>query len=323
MKTTTTSLLWAALLGVSLSACQKEEQSLPTPTAQTGDARGLDPVAQAANVRITGQLDSTIAYANTNPALNLKLVSYAFRSRLTTAEEVAAAKARILDAGSIIPVYGDLQKGSKANQTPPFELMSLRENAQRQPGGSVNEAQAGINAYLSKSLQAGLGQVELTWERDGQRFTSLCLYNEKGLVYDNMLANLFTLKDQRTSDVASEQAKVTTTPFTATAVDFDIEWIWGSQRGHITVKHTILYGGGKITTNSGTATAWMSAGSAQARQQRYVLRTTYAQLTWAYGWATPTASFSFSYSGSPVKINASVSGVGSKGQGEGIHTIYL
>ncbi|MCB2379008.1 hypothetical protein LGH70_15510 [Hymenobacter sp. BT635] len=322
MRTTTTSLLWAALLGVSLSACQKEQHNLPEPTQQDSSVRGLDPVVQAGNLRIQGQLDSTIAFANTNPALNLKLVSYSFRNRLTSAQEVDAAKARIMDAGSVIPVYGDLQKAGKGTQTPSFELVSLQESA-RQAGSSASNAQAGISDYLSKTVQPGLGQVELIWERDGQQFTSLCLYNEKGLVYDNILANLFTIKDEMGTVKASEQAKVTTSAFTATAVNFDINWVWGSQRGHITVKHTILYASGRITTNSGTASAWMSAGSAQARQQRYVLRATYAQLTWAYGWATPTANFSFSYSGSPVKIDASVSGVGSKGQGEGIHTIYL
>ncbi|TGE29213.1 hypothetical protein [Hymenobacter metallicola] len=327
MKTLTTSLLGAALLGASLSACQQEEQHLPEPVAQSNDARSLNPLSKVGQARIQGQLDSTIAFANTNPALNLKLVSYSFGTRLSKADDVAAAKARILDAGSIIPVYANADRAVEAQQTPSFELSTLQAGvaANKQAGGVSGthaDVRTSISTYLDKTVQAGLGQVELVWERDGQRFTSLCLYNDKGLVYDNILANVFTIDDQ-TQDATSEQAKVTTSAFTATVLSFDIKWVWGSQRGHITVKHSILYSGGKITTNSGTATAWMSAGSAEARQRRYVLRTTYAQLTWAYGWATPTADFSFSYDGSPVKISASVSGVGSKGQGEGIHTIYL
>ncbi|MCB2407910.1 hypothetical protein [Hymenobacter lucidus] len=328
MKTLTTSLLWAALAAASLTACQKEQQNLPEPVAQDGNARGLNPLTQMGNARIQGQLDSTIAFGNSNPALNLKLVSYSFRARLDKAADVAAAKARILDAGSVIPVYNRAEDALKANRTPSFELLTLQEStaASKQNTtaiGTVADARTGISSYLDKMVQPGQGQAELVWERNGKRFTSLCLYNEKGLIYDNILANVFTIDNQLKSAAAGEQAKVTASAFTATVLSFDIKWVWGGQRGHITVKHSILYESGRITTNSGTATAWMSVGSADARQRRYVLRNTYAQLTWAYGWATPTGSFSFSYDGSPVKISASVSGVGSKGQGEGIHTIYL
>lgn len=326
MKTFPTSLLWASLLGLSLSACQKEEQlSLPAPAGQASHARRLDPEAQATS-RIQGQLDSTIAFANTNPVLNLKLVSYTFLNRLDKAEDVTAAKSRITAAGSIIPVYTDAEKALKNQQTPTFELSTLQDAARRPASGAagtVAEARTGISSYLDKVVQPGQGQVELVWERNGQRFTSLCLYNDKGLVYDNVLANVFTVENRLPGGAATEQAKVTASAFTATVLSFDIKWVWGGQRGHITVKHSILYASGKITTNSGSTSAWMSVGSAEARQRRYALRATYAQLTWAYGWATPTGSFSFSYDGNPVKVSASVSGVGSKGQGEGVHTIYL
>ncbi|PJJ59870.1 hypothetical protein [Hymenobacter chitinivorans] len=327
MKTLTTSLLSAALLGLALTSCQKEAQNLPAPRTQINDTRLLDPAAQA-NRRIQGQLDSTIAFANSNPALNLKLVSYSFLGRLAKAEDLTAAKARILAAGSIIPVYTNAEKALKAQQTPAFTLSTLQAStaAGKQAAGAsgtVADARSGISTYLDKVVQPGQGQVELVWERDGQRFTSLCLYNDRGLVYDNILANLFTVEDQLADGAATEQAKVTTSAFTATVLSFDIKWIWGGQRGHITVQHSILYASGKISTNSGSTSAWMSVGSAEARQRRYSLHSTYAQLTWAYGWATPTGSFSFSYDGSPVKISASVSGVGSKGQGEGVHTIYL
>lgn len=143
------------------------------------------------------------------------------------------------------------------------------------------------------------------------------MYDKNGLVYDHVLANLFLLEDN-TPQAASARAS-----YTATVRDITIKWLWGSTRGKVVIQHSILVDRGRIVSNWGSSEAWMSVGSADAKRNSYSLHTTYAQLTWAYGWATPTASFKFSYSGKPAKWSVSMSGVGSKGNGSGIHTYYL
>ncbi|GAA0562883.1 hypothetical protein GCM10009415_51220 [Chitinophaga japonensis] len=266
-------------------------------------------------MRIRAQLDSTISNWNKHAVVDIRLTGYRFLETPVSAQQLSDVRKQLMDGNNLVPYFD----GEHASS---FRLSSISERNEESLRTAGEQDGLSLRAQLGQALdtllRAGQGQVELQWTSQGRRFTTLCVYNEQGLVYDHMLANLFLVEDE----TESEDANLRKT-YTATVRNITIKWIWGSTRGKVIIKHSILVDGGRITSNWGSSEAWMSAGSAAAKKNSYKRYNTYAQLTWAYGWATPTASFKFSYSGKPAKWSVSMSGVGSKGSGSGIHTYYL
>jgi hypothetical protein len=323
------SLLFLAFVVV-VTSCNDENELQPNPVVQNRTESDLENdkdviVIQPSSVRITQQLDSTVKQMKSNSA-GIQLVGYTLETGSPL--DLAAVKQEILNDESIIPVYDNVDE--ELTSTPSFQLRSFTEYSKSSSSISAADIKGHVNDYLTRNVRKGQGRVVLTWEYNGKRFTSICIYDNSGLVYDNILSNVFMFEAAQNNNVADKNNTVLdmgvqqlSKSYTATVRSYIIKWVWGSKRGEIIIKHSILVQGNKIVTNWGSGTAWMTLGSASTRQTSYVLKNSYAQLTWAFAWATPTASFSFSYGGKPAQLSASVSGIGSKGKGSGIHTWYL
>jgi hypothetical protein len=301
------SFLLTACVPLLLFGCKKDHQA-------TQEQQPLQHVDQA---RVREQLDSTITFWNAKAVVDIKLTSYRFIEETINPELLRSTKEQLLDENNLIPSFDGVDKSS-------FSLRTIHERNQemasaRKAGDEdVADLRIKLGSALDSLVHTGQGLVELTWTSEGKQFTTTAVYNEQGLVYDNVLANMFLLEDNSDSQDADARKAYTTTFKNVT-----LKWIWGGTRGKIIITHTILVDNNKIVSHSGTAEAWMSAGSAAAKWHTYKLTNTYSQISWGYGWATPTASFSIKASKAPVKFSVSLGGVGSKGRGTGIHLYYL
>jgi hypothetical protein len=221
-----------------------------------------------------------------------------------------------------------------------------------------------IRATVTPLVTKGKSTATLTWRNpDGTRFTSTCVYDANGVVYDNMLSNIVLFEDQSANEARPTKIKLPTGPivppprapgsepgielpdpsfqglaeaaaarqyhFQVRAFDSTIKWVWGGTRGKITVDHAILWNGSnKIIDQSYALDAWMSVGSAQVKAKETVFKpASYAKIAYGYAWATPTADFSISFDAKKGEVGGSfkvsLKGVGSKGGGDRHHTIYL
>ncbi|WP_143306159.1 hypothetical protein [Chitinophaga vietnamensis] len=313
---------WLVTLNIALSllftACNKKDLTPP-----------LHP--DTSTQRIKEQLDSVVSVWNPRATVDLKLKGYTLQGTDITSGNIADIKRQLSNGNNIVP-YFDGQNVSS------FKLNTLHQSIALQRAAepaALNKLDQDADSRFSRTINSivlpGQHIATLQWEAQGQTFTSLCIYDDKGLVYDHVLANMFLASDSTKPEgdeltrLSDQQGRAQSLQsYTAQVVDVTIKWIWGSTRGKVRVYHSILvdWSNRSIVSNWGSSDNYMSIGSADSRQSDYGNHRTYALLSWAYGWATPTASFSFSHDGSN-KWSVSLSGVGSKGSGQGIHNYYL
>ena len=291
---------------------------------------------QQSNSMIGGKVEEQLKLSEQNLAshqLPLKILSYKFESTIQTDDQLAAAKAQLLDDNDLVPQYDGTNVSS-------FSLNTMKEciNASIKDNEEGIDVVQNIQSEVFPLISKGQKLLDISWDLNGKQFVSKCIYNEDGIVYDNILSNIiFFDSDITTQDSVKPSLDNSTCiskavdkteaqySFTATVLNYTIKWIWGSTRGKIIIKHYIIWNGiNYIYDHGGSAEAWMSLGSAKARwANNYLARHSRSKMAWAYGWATPTASFSITFHTSTLTFSTSTSGIGSRGSGSGIHTIYL
>ena len=279
---------------------------------------------------IAQKVEEQLKLSQDNLSLNgiaAKIISYKFETEIKTEEQLATVKESLVNKANYVPQYNGLDAAT-------FSVSTI-DNRMAAADKTPEDAAIiqNIRDIVLPEIKIGQKIVSIVWEADGKRFTSRCIYNEEGVVYDNMLSNIVFLVAEETPKeeikagrIMKKDAKIEAQySFTATAVNYTITWIWGGTRGKIIIKHYIIWNGvNYIIDHGGTADAWMSAGSAKGRWHNNSLsRYSRSKMAWGYGWATPTASFSITFNSSNLTFSAGTSGVGSKGSGSGIHTIYL
>lgn len=271
--------------------------------------------------------------------LPIKIVSYTYvpNTSLQSNDQVAKLQNQLVSEQAIVPQYDGLDPKSFALNT-----IQERMKVDRTDSSSNQNVVSNIQSEVFPLIKTGQRTVDITWESQGKQFHTTCIYDDKGIVYDNILSNI-ALVDVNKSAQAAETAiskdtsqflgqdvqKRTTYSFSRRALDYTIKWLWGSERGRITVDHSILWNGSNyIYDQSANNSSYMDLGSAQAQTKETRLdRRRYAKIAYGYAWATPTASFKISFDAKKGDVggsfSVSLSGIGSKGGGDGYSTIYI
>lgn len=277
---------------------------------------------------VVAQLDAS-AQALAAHGLSLQLVGYTAAAPLATDDDVQVARAQILDGTAMVPRFNGIDASS-------FAIDSIAQRMQAHRAGTDDQdVVANIETMALPRIKPGQKSLDVTWESGGREFQTKLIYDDNGVVYDNMLSNLAFVEAQAagSEEPPAQPSGAAQTGITAHAnqmfstrfVNFDITWIWGGQRGQVQLDHYVISCDGWVSfcDDGGQANAWMTLGSAEGKTRRNALRKPrISKLAWAYGWATPTASFSITWNSSTLSFSASTGGVGSAGKGSGIHTIF-
>jgi hypothetical protein len=279
---------------------------------------------------LIAQLDAS-SQALAARGLPLHLVGYTAADPLDSDDAVRVAKAQILDATAIVPRFDGVDASS-------LTLDTIQERTQAfRAGTDEQDVAANIQSMAFPSITVGQKAVDVTWDSGGREFQTKLVYDENGIVYDNLLSNLAFVQanpvapdmpPREPAGAAAQVAGITALAnqeFSTRFVDLTITWIWGGTRGQVQLDHYVISCDGWVSfcDDGGQSNAWMTLGSADGRTRRNALRKPrISKLAWAYGWATPTASFSITWNSSTLTFSASVGGIGSAGKGAGIHTIF-
>lgn len=279
---------------------------------------------------VTTQLASSKAML-TRRGLPVQIVSYSPAGKLDTPDSVRSAKSEILDAGAVVPMYDGLDAAS-------FQLNTIKERMDAfKAGDNAQDVVTNIQTQALPAIKRGQQTMNVTWESNGRQFQSKLIYNKKGIVYDNMLSNLAFVEVEEVPAAKPPPAPKSSAAGAGTSVavrndswstrflDVTIKWAWGSRRGKVEMDHYVISSDGwrSFSDDGGRVNAWMTVGRATGKTARNALkRPRISKLAWGYGWATPTGSFSITWNKGPLTFSVSISGVGSMGQGSGIHTIY-
>ena len=277
---------------------------------------------------VVAQLDASMQTLAAK-GVQLQLVNFTPADALDSDAAVGAIKAHILDTTAMVPQFNGVDASS-------FALNTIAERMQAYRAGTDAQDVAGnIESMAFPSVKVGQRALDVTWESQGRQFQSKLVYDENGVVYDNMLSNIALVDAEQLADDKPPGSPAATADsggihalvnqsFSTRFLDLTIHWVWGGTRGKVQLDHYVISCDGwrSFCDDGGAANAWMSLGSAAGRTHRNALRKPrISKLAWAYGWATPTAHFSITFNSGSLTFSASTGGVGSAGKGVGIHTI--
>lgn len=260
--------------------------------------------------------------------LPLRIVDFAPAAPLDSEGAVLDAQASILDGSALIPSFDGVNASTLALATIDERMSAFRAGADQQ------DVVANLQTMALPLIAEGQHAMDVTWESEGRQFQTKLVYDENGVVYDNLLSNLVFVEDSSpadeelgppTAESAGDASAFANQSFSTRFLNLTIKWVWGGERGKVELVHYVISCDNWVSfcDQGGSANAWMSVGSAQGRTARNALKKPrISKRAWGYGWATPTASFSVSWNSGSLTFSASTSGVGSAGKGTGVHTIY-
>ena len=145
-------------------------------------------------------------------------------------------------------------------------------------------------------IQTGMHLVTINWQKGTDTFTTTCVTDDIDIIYDNMLSN----------------AVMVETKSKTKCFDYQISWLWGSERGRIIVNLDCVCVEGHIVACLHTCTAYMTLGDAKVNC-KITQTENCCYLNYSWAWATPLVTITVQTD----NFTLQTSGIGSSGQGSG------
>jgi len=235
---------------------------------------------------VSSDLNTAISNWNLVYGANVQAVGWSYRGRINSDSELDAVLSEILDPSRAwIPVV-DVGDPLLANA----ELLS-EFLPQISP-----EVLEGWEDTVKSLVRIGLHLVQIEWRKGNQSFTTTCVTDDSAIVYDNMLSN----------------AALVESNYRRTCLDYVIRWLWGGERGRITIQLWAICRDGVVVNCNKDCSASMSLGSAKVNCSTRVSGNC-CILDYSWAWGTPLIWITVEADQFTLKT----SGIGSSGEGSG------
>ncbi|AZA98146.1 hypothetical protein EG359_00315 [Chryseobacterium joostei] len=184
-------------------------------------------------------------------------------------------------------------------------------------GDDLTIAQNGLKEMATEEIKTGINVMEIIWSSKNGKFTTLCFYNDSGIVWDNILGGLVMMDTRGTSEssTGNESARVASKWYKQW---WTANWLWGSKRGEAGYQITVYYTGSTVSNTDVNDWAYISLGKAKSESKITKNTGAYGQCRYALGLCTPTGSLSFNSS----NFSVSFSGLGSNVVNNGVKSLY-
>jgi hypothetical protein len=288
MKNTFKLCLLMALLGVMVyTSCTKSTKEAPvTPPTE---------VQVTDQSRINNQVELLLgSWNNVFPNAGFQPLGMSNKSVIANEAQRQSIIASIVSEGSNMVTFDGTNEAS-------LKLHTIKD-------APVTGFRTNLEAWLQTHLKTGMGVADLRWKSAQGEFVTRIVYDNNGIVYDNIVAQIAIVK----TDAAAK---------TYTITNLTITWVWGGERGKINISHTIDCSGGTRLGSYGNSNAYMSLGEAKASIVQVGTTSSSSRTTWGWAWGTPGITVSVSYSNGKVTASASGS-LGSKGAADGFNNMY-
>lgn len=254
----------------------------------------------------------------------LKLCAYKRVKVIESDDELARIKLQIASDKSVFPYY-DLDNKC-------LSLLTWSEIDKEKQYDQFQYSRNSLVDYLNKYLKVGMEQFELTWQCGSEIYKTICITSGNSIIYDNVITNALCLSDETSKNIEATEKKLLKTrqeqggdySLTETVVDVGAYWLWGSERGRVTITHSIYVRNGELDNSGYTTSDYISIGSSASQAQiisRSLGRGGSSTCNYVYYLATPTISASIS-GGNGIRYNISISGFGSEAHGSSDHILY-
>ncbi|MDN3693857.1 hypothetical protein QWZ06_16965 [Chryseobacterium tructae] len=183
-------------------------------------------------------------------------------------------------------------------------------------GDDLNIAQTGLKEMVTSEIKAGTNVMEIIWSNKSGKFTTLCFYNDSGIIWDNVLGGLIMMDTRSTVENSNTAAAKVLSKWYKEW--WTANWLWGSKRGEMGYQITIYYSGSSVS--NADVNDWANISLGKAKSESKIIKRTgaYGQCQYALGLCTPTGSLSFNAS----KFSVSFSGLGSNMVSNGVKSLY-
>ncbi|KFF26420.1 hypothetical protein [Chryseobacterium vrystaatense] len=304
--------LFAVISVLMLTACQDDNsdmtQETPVNKVSAADLKkeitpGLKTVPENVQIQINDSKQNLEKYLKND----LQITGITVLGKLSTQKGIQISQDLISDKEQFI---------AEGNILAP-ETVKVGKTGTLFSGDQLAEAQKGLREAAADQIKTGTDLLEISWNYKGEAFTSLCFYNESGILWDNVFAGLVMMDSRGNSEVSpiDAQAKVSSKWFKEW---WTAKWLWGSKRGEIGYQITIYYSGS--TVSNVDVSDWGNISLGKAKSESKVTKKTgaYGQCRYALGLCTPTGSLSFNTS----NFSVSFSGLGSNIVSNGTKSLY-
>lgn len=313
MKKLLTPFKFLAVLSVlALGSCQNESNEITQQeTAQAKVSvsdlkKEITPGVQAIPQAVQVQLDESKKNLEKHLNNDLQITGINVLGKISTQKGLEISQNLISDKDQFIGL-GNIADPSSVKIGKIGDLYS---------GDHLITAQKGLKEMATNEIKAGINVLEVSWDGKHGKFTTLCFYNDSGIVWDNVFGGLILMDTRGNSEVSnSSTAKVVSKWYKQW---WTANWLWGSKRGEVGYQITIYYTGS--TVSNVDVSDWGNISLGKAKSESKVIKRTgaYGQCQYALGLCTPTGSLSFNAS----NFSVSFSGLGSNIVSNGTKSLY-
>ncbi|WP_288448278.1 hypothetical protein [uncultured Chryseobacterium sp.] len=184
-------------------------------------------------------------------------------------------------------------------------------------GEDLTTAQQGLREAITEEIKPETHVMEITWNSNSGKFTTVCFYNDSGIIWDNIFGGL-VMMDTRGNAEASNNNQASKVVSTWYKQWWTANWLWGSKRGEAGYQITIYYSGSTVSNADVSDWGYISLGKAKSESKITKKTGAYGQCRYALGLCTPTGSLSFNSS----NFTVSFSGLGSNIVSNGTKSLY-
>ncbi|NIF06310.1 hypothetical protein F3J23_12760 [Chryseobacterium sp. Tr-659] len=313
-KLVTTFKVFAVLSVLLLNSCRDENNEMPQQETLQAKLTTEDlkkevtaPSSKLVPEKVQAQLNESGKNLETYLKSDLQIAGVNVLGKISSSKGIEISQSLISDKDQFIALGNIMDPSS----------VKIGKIGNLYTGDDLTTAQKGLKETIAEEIKTDTNVMEVTWNSKNGKFTTLCFYNESGIIWDNIFGGLIMM-DTRGNTEASENnpaAKVVSTWYKQW---WTANWLWGSKRGEAGYQITIYYSGATVSNADVSDWGYISLGKAKS-ESRILKRTgAYGQCQYALGLCTPTGSLSFNSN----NFSVSFSGLGSNIVSNGTKSLY-
>ncbi|PWN66244.1 hypothetical protein [Chryseobacterium oncorhynchi] len=298
---------------LTLNSCRDENNEISKQETVQAKVTAADlkkeviPISQAVPEIVQSQLDESQRSLEKYLKSDLQIAGVNVIGKISSQKGIEISQNLISDKDQFIALGNVLDPSS----------VKMGRIGELYTGDDLTIAQNGLKEMVTEEIKTGINAMEIIWSSKNGKFTTLCFYNDSGIIWDNILGGLVMMDTRGTSEnsTGNKSARVISKWYKQW---WTANWLWGSKRGEAGYQITVYYTGSTVSNTDVNDWAYISLGKAKSESK--ITRNTgaYGQCQYALGLCTPTGSLSFNAS----KFSVSFSGLGSNVVNNGIKSLY-
>ncbi len=114
-----------------------------------------------------------------------------------------------------------------------------------------------LRKYIKDEIEISNKVIALNWDKNGKQFTTYCIANKEGIVWDNLLGGVLAVDTdgKEENGTISNSNKMGSRYYTWYSYNLPIKSFWGGSAGNLGYKITVYHNDGK-TVNKTATESW-------------------------------------------------------------------